>query len=457
MGIYMDYDGIKGEATQQDHKKWIDVLSLSWGAGRAITTSDESVVNRLSSGPHLSDVTIVKSMDVSSPQLVNEALAGNEGKTVRIDLTTTGSPSVVYCTYTISNALISSYSVASSADRPTETIGISFTKLEFKFTPYDDKNMAGTPTTVSYDLATTKKSAPSASTNSNLALVFSNISATYDDASYHITAKIGSSSHDYVEGTSASEVLNGLDGNDVILGRSGNDSINGGSGIDIVRYQGMRSQFEVSGAELNVASPVLAKGVPQNLLPMGDMSIFALANGEVRRVTDKLGERSGADTLSEVERIQFLDGKLLFDVPKTDAHSTLYRLYQATLGRSPDEAGFLGWVQQIKNGVSIKQIGKEFINSTEFIQKFSANNISNADSSAKIFSNAEYVDHLYRNALGRESDLAGSAGWIKLLPGEMKHFDGHMMTRAEMAVAFASSQEASVKTAGNTDNGYWVV
>jgi type VI secretion system secreted protein Hcp len=158
MGIYMDFDGIKGEATQQDHKKWIDVLSLSWGTGRGISTTAGSAQNREASEPTLSDVTIVKQFDAASPKLFTEACAGNQGKTVKIDITTTGSPSVTFCTYTLSNALISSYSVSTSGDRPTESVSISYTKMEFKFTPYDDKNKAGTPTTVSYDLATTKKS-----------------------------------------------------------------------------------------------------------------------------------------------------------------------------------------------------------------------------------------------------------------------------------------------------------
>ena len=158
MGIYMDFNGIKGEATQQDHKKWIDVLSLSWGAGRAISTTSGAAQNREASEPHLSDVTIVKLFDAASPKLFTSSVAESEGKTVKIDLTTTGSPSVVFCTYTLSNALISSYQVSTSGERPTESISISYTKLEFKFTPYDDKNKAGTPTTVSYDIATTKKS-----------------------------------------------------------------------------------------------------------------------------------------------------------------------------------------------------------------------------------------------------------------------------------------------------------
>ena len=158
MAIYVNYDGIQGEATQQDHTKWIDVLSLSWGVGRGINTVSGSTANREASEPSVSEVSIVKMFDSSSPKLFTEACSGNQGKTVKIDLVTTGNPGVTFCTYTLTNALISSYSVSSSGDRPTESISISFTKLEFKFTPYDGTNKAGTPVTVSYDMSTTKTS-----------------------------------------------------------------------------------------------------------------------------------------------------------------------------------------------------------------------------------------------------------------------------------------------------------
>ena len=158
MAVYLNYDGIQGEATQQDHKKWIDVLSMSWGVGRGISTVSGSSNNREASEPSISEVSIVKMFDAASPKLFTESCTGNAGKTVKIDLVTTGSPGVTYATYTLTNALISSYSVSSSGDRPTESVSISFTKLEFKFVPYDDKNKAGSPVTVSYDMATTKSS-----------------------------------------------------------------------------------------------------------------------------------------------------------------------------------------------------------------------------------------------------------------------------------------------------------
>ncbi len=40
----------------------------------------------------MSEVSIVKMFDSSSPKLFTEACTGNQGKTVKIDLVTTGNP-----------------------------------------------------------------------------------------------------------------------------------------------------------------------------------------------------------------------------------------------------------------------------------------------------------------------------------------------------------------------------
>jgi len=158
MAIYVKYDGIDGEATQEEHKKWLDVSSIQWGVGRAISTTSGSTANREASEPSVSEVTLTKLMDSSSPKLFTESVTGAAGKTVVIHLVTTGSPGKTYAEYTLTNALASSYSMSSGGDRPSESVSISFTKLEFKFTPYDGNNKAGTPISVSYDLSTTKSS-----------------------------------------------------------------------------------------------------------------------------------------------------------------------------------------------------------------------------------------------------------------------------------------------------------
>lgn len=156
MAIYIKYEGIDGEATHETHKKWLDVGSLQWGIGRAISTPSGSTANREASEPSVSEVTITKMMDASSPKFFVESVTGAVGKKVEIHLVTTGSPGVTYAEYILTDALVSAYSMSSGGDRPSESISISFTKMEYKFIPYDNKNKAGTPISVSYDISTTK-------------------------------------------------------------------------------------------------------------------------------------------------------------------------------------------------------------------------------------------------------------------------------------------------------------
>lgn len=156
MAIYLKYEGIDGEATHQDHQKWIDVSSFQFGVARHIATPSGATSNREASEPSVSEITISKMMDGASPKLFTESATGNVGKKAQIHLVTTGSPGNTYTEYTMTNALVSGYSVSTGGDRPMESVSISFTKLEYKFIPYDEKNKAGTPVTVSYDLSTTK-------------------------------------------------------------------------------------------------------------------------------------------------------------------------------------------------------------------------------------------------------------------------------------------------------------
>jgi type VI secretion system secreted protein Hcp len=114
------------------------------------------VKNRESSHASVSEIVITKTTDSASPKLFTESASGAKGKKVEIHFVSTGDPGLTYLQYTLDDTLISGYSVSSGGDRPSESISLNFTKVEFKMTPYDDTNTAGTPITVNYDLATAK-------------------------------------------------------------------------------------------------------------------------------------------------------------------------------------------------------------------------------------------------------------------------------------------------------------
>ena len=81
----------------------------------------------------------------------------------------------------------------------------------------------------------------------------------------------------------------------------------------------------------------------------------------------------------------------------------IYRLYQATLNRAPDEAGFLGWMDSLKNGASYQTAAAGFVNSPEF-----QNTYGELDDTA-------FLTLLYQNVLRRAADANGLAGWLEIL------------------------------------------
>lgn len=95
------------------------------------------------------------------------------------------------------------------------------------------------------------------------------------------------------------------------------------------------------------------------------------------------------------------------------------RLYRVCLNREPDMGGLNAWCNVLRSHESSgSEVAYGFIFSSEFINK----NLSNED----------YVEHLYKAFMGRDSDAAGKSAWIKVLEkGESrKHvFDGFVGSR----------------------------
>jgi type VI secretion system secreted protein Hcp len=156
MPIYLQIDGIQGDATHEQHKQWMDIEAIHWNVSRNMNTAAGSATNREASEPSISEVVLTKVSDSSSAKLFAEACSGRQGKRAVIHLVTTGSPGETYIEYSLTNTLIANYSVDSNGDRPLETIRLNFTKMELKYTPYDENNTAKSPMISSYDLSTTK-------------------------------------------------------------------------------------------------------------------------------------------------------------------------------------------------------------------------------------------------------------------------------------------------------------
>ena len=156
MPIYMDFEGIKGDATDKDHKKWIVVDSCQWGVGRGISTPTGAAAKRESSNPSVAEVVITKPLDVASGKLFGESLVGVAGKKVKFHFAATDGK--IFLEIALENVLVSSYSLSSGGDRPSESWSLNFTKIEY--TPYetDEKGAQGkSPSRVTFDVSSNTK------------------------------------------------------------------------------------------------------------------------------------------------------------------------------------------------------------------------------------------------------------------------------------------------------------
>jgi type VI secretion system secreted protein Hcp len=156
MPIYMCYDNlaIPGDATAAGHEFWIELSGLQWGVGRSISSPVGGSADREATAPTVGGISVTKPNDKASPKLFNEALQG-EGKTVQIDFCKTDKGKLeTYMSLKLSNCMISDNTVASSGDRPQESLTLSFTKFEFRNLAMKAAGDPADPETLTYDLAT---------------------------------------------------------------------------------------------------------------------------------------------------------------------------------------------------------------------------------------------------------------------------------------------------------------
>ncbi|MDV2078918.1 Hcp family type VI secretion system effector [Marinobacter xestospongiae] len=146
---YLDYEGIKGEATAEQYKDMITVLSMDFNVHREISAYTGTAMDREASATRLGDITITKLQDNASPDLFKEATIG-KGKKATFFITKQGEAIEEIMKIELTDAMISNYSVSVSGDRPVESVTISYTEMMMTVTPNDDKNNSTSPKVYGY-------------------------------------------------------------------------------------------------------------------------------------------------------------------------------------------------------------------------------------------------------------------------------------------------------------------
>jgi type VI secretion system secreted protein Hcp len=136
--IFMEYEGIPGEANAPGVTNAVELQSFSVGHSR----SNNAAL------PVLKEIVVVKMLDKSTPKLAESCATGRHIPKAILTCRKAGGSTNDYYTITLEDCFITSYSVSSGGPAsggdpvPTESISLNFTKIEWK---YQKEELAGQP------------------------------------------------------------------------------------------------------------------------------------------------------------------------------------------------------------------------------------------------------------------------------------------------------------------------
>ena len=142
MPAYMKLGDIKGEATDQDHKDWIIIESMSSPIYRSVPPGAKDQ-QRTKGETSLGDIVVSRQLDKSSTKLQETCANGTFAKEVEIHFcTTVKNKQEPYLTYKLEDVIISSYVFhgnSSGDPLPSENITLGYTEVEWTYIVVDPK------------------------------------------------------------------------------------------------------------------------------------------------------------------------------------------------------------------------------------------------------------------------------------------------------------------------------
>jgi type VI secretion system secreted protein Hcp len=134
--IYMFIEGVPGDSQDQDHRDWIDVVSVQ--EAMTMTPPDFSGGGSGGRAVIILDTSVTKEMDKSSPLLRQKLTEGRPIPQIIIHFAATySSTREVYFSIRYTNAYLTSVSMSASGSDgsvPTENLSFTFETVEWEYT-----------------------------------------------------------------------------------------------------------------------------------------------------------------------------------------------------------------------------------------------------------------------------------------------------------------------------------
>lgn len=150
--ILLKIDGVDGESVIQDHEDEIDIQSWSWGMSQS--GSMHTGGGGGSGKVNVSDITLVKRVDKSSPNLMRICCNGEHLTEAVLVVRKAGTSALEYFRITMSTVVVTSLSidVSNNDESLNEVLGLSFAKMQVDYTPQKEDGSGDAEITMNWNI-----------------------------------------------------------------------------------------------------------------------------------------------------------------------------------------------------------------------------------------------------------------------------------------------------------------
>ncbi|MBV9504952.1 MAG: type VI secretion system tube protein Hcp [Acidobacteriia bacterium] len=158
---FLKIDGVPGESTDDKHKDWIEVLSFSHGLSQPSSATASSAGGGTTERVNVSDFSVVKHLDKSTPKLHELCCGGKHIANVTLELCRAGGDKQKYLEVKMEQVIISGVQPGGAAGGtdtlPTEHVSFNFGKIKWTYTQQKRSDgTGGGNVTGGWDLTTNK-------------------------------------------------------------------------------------------------------------------------------------------------------------------------------------------------------------------------------------------------------------------------------------------------------------
>jgi len=136
--MFMNVDGVAGEAVDDKHSDWIEILEFNHGVSQAMSAT--GVGSKHGGKAEFQPFTVTKPVDKATPDLMLKCIDGSTIPKIEIECCEATGDKHTYLKYTFENCGVTSLNAGGAVgngDRVTESVGFISDKLTVEYTPIE--------------------------------------------------------------------------------------------------------------------------------------------------------------------------------------------------------------------------------------------------------------------------------------------------------------------------------